>query len=203
MNNRAFAFKLELKKPLGDVSSGHDVLFIWGIGNDMVIEGGKTLEEQTGLKAVALMCNGGGHHLYLKHWYDNFPSMRIWVCPTKVPMTLNGQRLQKEYPSRWELVDNTTVPHHAYQLLDYFGGGDDMQVDCIVFNQFMGYDDKTSGESGACQWIDDHTPKENVTTGEFMKSMGVLQNMSCRTDDIMFFHKPTKLLITGHHFEVS
>lgn len=49
----------------------------------------------------------------------------------KVPMTVNGQRLQKEYPSRWELVDNTTVPHHAYQLLDYFGDGANMQVDCV------------------------------------------------------------------------
>lgn len=204
MNNRAFAFKLKLNKSLEDVSIGQNVLFIWGIGNEMVIKGVKALEEQTGLKAVALMTNGGGHHLFLKHWYDNFPSMRIWVCPTKVPMTVNGQRLQKEYASRWELVDNTTVPHHAYQLLDYFGVGDNMQVDCVVFNQFMSYDDKTSGEAGSCQWIEGHKPKENVTTREFMKSMGTLQaDMSCRTDDIMFFHKPTNLLITGHHYEVS
>jgi hypothetical protein len=32
------------------------------------------------------------------------------VSPTNVLMTVNGQRLQKEYASRWELVDNTTVP---------------------------------------------------------------------------------------------
>jgi hypothetical protein len=204
VNNRAFAFKLKLNKSLEDVSIGQNVLFIWGIGNEMVIKGVKALEEQTGLKAVALMTNGGGHHLFLKHWYDNFPSMRIWVCPTKVPMTVNGQRLQKEYASRWELVDNTTVPHHAYQLLDYFGVGDNMQVDCVVFNQFMSYDDKTSGEAGSCQWIEGHKPKENVTTREFMKSMGTLQaDMSCRTDDIMFFHKPTSLLITGHHYEFA
>lgn len=204
MNNRAFAFKLKLNKPIGGVSIGQDVLFIWGLGNEMVVKGVKALEEQTGLKAVALMTNGGGHHLFLKYWYDNFPNMRIWICPTKVPLTVNGQRLQKEYPSRWELVDNTTVPHHAYQLLDYFGDGDNMQVDCVVFNQFMSYDDKTSGEAGSCQWIEGHKPKENASTGEFMTSMGKLQaDMSCRTDDIMFFHKPTKLLITGHHFEVS
>jgi hypothetical protein len=85
VNNRAFAFKLKLNKPLGDVSAGQDVLFIWGLGNEMVIEGVKTLEKQTGLKAVALMTNGGGHHLFLKLWYDNFPSMRIWVCPTRYP----------------------------------------------------------------------------------------------------------------------
>ena len=203
MNNRAFAFKLKLNKSIGGLSIGENVLFIWGLGNDMVIEGVKILEKETGLKAVALMTNGGGHHLFLKHWYDNFPTMKIWVCPTKIPMTLNGQRLQKEYSDRWELVDNTTVPHHAYQLLDYFGGGDDMQVDCVVFNQFFTYDDKLSIETGACQWIEGHEPKE-MTAREFMKSMGKLQtDLSCRTDDIMFFHKPTKLLITGHHFEVS
>jgi hypothetical protein len=152
----------------------------------MVIEGVKTLEKQTGIKAVALMTDGGGHHLFLKLWYDNFPSMRVWVCPTKAPMTLNGPRLQKEYPSRWELVDNTTVPHHTYQLLDYFGDGANMQVDCVVFNQIMSYDDKNSGEAGSCQWIKGHEPRENVTAREFMKLMGKLGgDLSCRTDDII------------------
>ena len=79
-----------------------------------------------------------------------------------------------------------------------------MQVDCIVFNQFFGYDDKTSGANGSCQWIEGHEVKENTKTSDFMQNMGNMKaDLSCRTDDIMFFHKPTKLLITGHHFEVS
>ena len=40
-----------------------------------------------------------------------------------------------------------------------------MQVDCVLFNQFMGYDYKTSGEAGGCQWIEGHKPKENVNFG--------------------------------------
>ena len=70
LNNRCFVFKLKLHESLGGVAAGDDALFVWGLGNEGAIKGVKDLEEKTGLKAVALMCNGGGHHIYLKLWCE-------------------------------------------------------------------------------------------------------------------------------------
>ena len=68
VNNRAFVFKLTLKESLGGVTAGKECLFVFGLGKEGVIRGVKDLEEKTGLKAVALMCNGSGHHIQLKKW---------------------------------------------------------------------------------------------------------------------------------------
>ena len=201
LNNRCFVFKLKLREALGGVSAGKDALFVFGLGNDGAIEGVKRLENQTGLKAVALLCNGGGHHIYIKNWYDAFPApFQVWVCPTKVPGTSNGQRLQKDYPDRWMLVDNSTTDHHVHQLLKYFGSGDNLQVDCILFNQLYGYSDKTSGESGCHQ-----SPEAKVGDNGFkhvFKALTALGgDVSTPTDDTIFYHMPSGLIITGHHWE--
>lgn len=76
-----------------------------------------------------------------------------------------------------------------------------MQVDCIVFNQFMSYDDKISGESGSCQWIEGHKTKESVTMVAFKKSMRKLKiDLSCHTETSCSSTSPRSI---GHHFEVS
>jgi hypothetical protein len=202
VNNRAFVSKLTLKNSLGGVSEGQECLFVHGLGNARTIEGVKNLEKETGLKVVALLCNGGGHHLFIKLWYDAFPKMTVWVCPTKVPNTMNGKRLMKEFPDRWELVDNTTTPHHVHQLLHYFGSGDDLQVDCVLFNQLFGYTDETSGSCGFWQNPEDKAELK----GEMFpltKMAKAMSEMSQPLDDVVFFHKKSKLLITGHHFEFS
>jgi hypothetical protein len=202
VNNRAFIFKLTLKESLAGVSKGKECLFVHGLGNAKTIEGVKNLEKETGLKVIALLCNGGGHHTFIKLWYDAFPNMKVWVCPTKVPSTENGKKLMKEYPDRWELVDNTTTPHHVHQLLHYFGSGDDMQVDCVLFNQLFGYTDENSGACGMWQ----HPEVEPVLKGEMypLTTLGpLMKDVSQPLDDVMFFHKKSKLLVTGHHFEFA
>lgn len=83
MNNRSFVFKLKLKESLEGVAAGKDVLFVYAPGGQRIIDGVKQLEKDTGLKAVALMNNGGGHHVFLRLWYDQFPEMSIWVTPTR------------------------------------------------------------------------------------------------------------------------
>lgn len=111
--------------------------------------------------------------------------------------------MQEEYPARWELVDNSTVKNHANQLLRYFGSGDDVQVDCIIFNQLYGYTDKTSGNAG-CHTGPEHKMKDKTTTKEFLKTVSALQgDLSQPLDDVVFFHRPSGLIITGHHFEIS
>jgi hypothetical protein len=101
----------------------------------------------------------------------------------------------KQYPERWELVD-------VHQLLHFFGSGDDLQVDCVLFNQLYGNTDEHSGECGFWQGPEDKPELKGemyplTTLAELMK------DMSQPMDDVMFFHKKTKLLISGHHFEFA
>lgn len=202
INNRAFVFKLKLHNPLCGIVAGSEVLLVYGLGKEGAIKGVKDLEKSSGLTAVALLCNGGAHHLQIEKWYKAFPEMKVWVCPTKVPQTDNGIRLRREYPGRWELVDNTSFAHHVNQLLFYFGSGQDMQVDCIIFNQFNLYQDKTSQAVGIAK---DATYKdENTSLGFFSFLNGyasLAADLSCPIDDVVFYHKPTRMIITGHHFE--
>lgn len=201
INNRAFVFQLTLENSLGGVPAGQDVLFVYGLGKDGAIKGVKNLEKSTGLKAVALLCNGGGHHLQIEKWYIAFPEMRVWVCPTKVPQTDNGERLRSVYPERWELVDNTSTRHHVHQLLHYFGSGENLQVDCIVFNQLNLYKDKTSQAAGIASLGTYKDKKTSKSLFAFMKGFAALSaDLSCPIDDVVFYHKATKMAITGHHF---
>ena len=68
VNNRTFIFKLKLQKDCGGAAKGDDVLFLWGLGKQPTIDAVKKLESETGLKAVALGCNGGGHHIQIRYW---------------------------------------------------------------------------------------------------------------------------------------
>lgn len=202
LNNRAFIYKLTLKEDLAGVKAGSKCLFVFGLGKKPILEGIQKLQESTGLKVVALMCNGGSHHINIKFFYDAFPDIAVWVCPTRVPLTSNAKYLIENYPDRWELVDNTTVPHHAYQLLRYFGSGDDMQVDCIIFNQLWHFSDKSSQNCG-CWGAPGDEPKLQSSMWVITEFSKLGQDLSCPEDDIVFFHKASGLIVTGHHWEFA
>lgn len=187
---------MTLKESLGGVAKGKDCLFIFGAhANPQSI---KDLEKETGLKAVALLNNGGGHHIALKPYYEQFPDMSIWITPTRVPTTINGTELRQQFKDRWELADNSTHPHHIYQLEKYFGD----QVDCVLFNQLMAYPDKKSAEVGNYKNSEDKPTKVGVW--EFITKRASLFKMAdTRNDDTVFYHKNSKLIITGHHWEFA
>ena len=202
VNNRAFVMQLTLREDLAGIPKGKDCLFIHGCAGKTTIEAVKKLETTTGLQAVALLNNGGAHHTYIRLWYDAFPNMKIWITPTKIPNTANAKQLIKEYPNRWELADNTTTPNHVHQLFKYFGSGDQMQVDCIVFNQLYIYKDCKSGEAGIWQHPDQE-PKLVGNLYPFTHFAKVIADVSQNTDDTIFFHKKSKMIFTGHLFEFS
>lgn len=109
----------------------------------------------------------------------------------------------EKYPDRWQLYDNSTTPNHCHQLLKYFGSGDDMQVDCVIFNQFFGYSDATAAASGLRSKTDD-SPDKVYTSGDVVKSvMPVMTSKEEPIDDTCFFHKASGMLITGHHYEFA
>ena len=128
--------------------------------------------------------------------------MAIWITPTRVPQTWNGENLRKTFPDRWELVDNTTVPYHANQLFKYFGSGEDMQVDVVILDQFITYADKDSRESGSWGCCEDQP--RTLTTMEFLSSVPkLLASPTVSDDEPCFFHKKSKLILTGHNYEFA
>lgn len=174
-NNRTFVLKLKLREDLGGVSKGKECLFVYGLGSDGAIESVKKLEERTGLKAVALLCNGSGHHIFIRKWYNSFPEpFEVWACPTKTPQTENGIALMKDFPNRWQLADNSTTPHHVNQLYKFFGSGGDLQVDCVLFNQLFTYTDAISKKVGSWTMPDDQpeTKPTKFIFGGMMKQFG-------------------------------
>ena len=215
LNNRMFAFQLTLKKELGSgMEVGKEVLFLYGLGDIRTVHGVKKLEVQTGLKAVALLNNGGIHHIYLKYWYDHFPNLHIWICPTRAHHTMNQQQLRQKYSKRWELADNTTTKHHIHQLLEYF---DDNVIDCVLFNQLFVHGDTKAGWMGCTDGCDDTNDDDDTTTNidkeekltpkmytnsEFVPLLMDMSTQDSATDEPILFYKPLKLIITGHHWEV-
>jgi hypothetical protein len=198
-NNRSFIFRLKLVKDLAGVKAGREVLFINGLGKQATLDKVKGFEKTIGLKVVALLANGGDHHVSIKLWYDAFPDLKVWVCPTRVPITANGQYLMKEYPDRWELADNTTHKHHVYQLEEYFGD----QVDCVLFNQLYVYSDKTSKECGSWCACEEKGKLYSNTEAFSTLILTLFQDYSSRVDEPVFFHKASGLIITGHHWEFT
>ena len=132
-------------------------------------------------------------HIYLKHWYKSFPDLHIWLCPTRAHHTKNQQDIQKEYPDRWELADNTTTPHHVQQLLDYFDG-----VDVVLFNQLFVHADHRGGTWRECG---DETKKfSNLDL--FKSVMPTIGAQDSASDEPAFYYAPLKLIVTGHQWEV-
>ena len=116
----------------------------------------------------------------------------------RVPQTSNGEYLRKTYADRWELVDNTTVPYHANQLLKYFGG----EVDAVIMDQFITYADKDSLKAQCWGSCDDAA--QTKTALDFLQTMPTLMSSpSVSDDEPCFFHKASKLILTGHNYEFA
>jgi len=101
LNNRLFVFTLKLEETLAGVKAGKECLFVYGATNEDGVAAVQKLEKDTGLKAVALLNNGGAHHIKLKKWYEAFPDMRIWITPTRYVSILLGYAALVLHQARW------------------------------------------------------------------------------------------------------
>ena len=106
----------------------------------------------------------------------------------------------EHYPKRWELADNSSIPHHINQLYRYFGSGDDLQVDCVLHNQFFIYKDTSSGSKGFWQ-NPDQKPEVKGNLFPFTNFASVVSDKSQPVDETILFHKQSKLIVTGHQFQ--
>src|SRR5438552_16542200 len=117
INNRILLFRLtENGQPVLVLVNGVDVSAIPEV---------RRIEKETGLALRYIISPGGGHHLQLPAWRDEFTSATVLVCPVRVPHTPSAQKLMSG--PRVKLLD-------AKDPLPQFRG----QLDAVVFDGLYG-----------------------------------------------------------------
>jgi len=92
INNRCFVFRLVDAR----VGAGGPVLVVVNAVDPLVgIPEVRRLEHETGLAVRYIISPGGGHHLLLRPWHDQFTQAQVLVGPVRIPRTANGQTLMK------------------------------------------------------------------------------------------------------------
>lgn len=90
VNNRCFVFRLD------DASRGRPVLAVVNAIDPVVgIPEVRRLEHETGLPVRYIISPGGGHHLQIEPWHEQFTQAEVLVGPVRIPRTAHGQTLMK------------------------------------------------------------------------------------------------------------
>jgi hypothetical protein len=131
INNRCFIFRLE------DRTLGGPVLVVINAVDPAVgIPEVRRIEAETGLQVRYIVSPGGGHHLMMPAWHDQFPRAQVLVGPLRVPSTRNGQKLMKL--PRVRTMD-------LRDPLPQFKG----QLDAVLFHGLNGPSDEPTPPEGA------------------------------------------------------
>jgi hypothetical protein len=169
INNRCLVFRLN------DTSTGKLVLLVVNGVDPKVMPEVRRLERETGLEVRYILSPGGGHHLQLPAWRDEFKSATVLVPPVRIPTT----------PSAKPLMDGPRVrTMSADDPLPQFKG----QLDVVVFDGLLGFPDmKTTFEGG----------KEGFFT--FFKMMKEMMSLHTPVDEVWVRHVATGTVIGGEN----
>ena len=129
VNNRALVFRLR------DAETDRPVLLVANGVDPGVIPEVRRLERETGLEVRYVLSVGGGHHLMLPAWRDEFTKATILVGPERVPRTPSAQKLMAGGRVRAMNPDNP---------LPQFAG----QLDAVLFRGLLGVRDKPTPFEG-------------------------------------------------------
>lgn len=172
INNRCFIFRLQ------DASAGGPVLVVINAVDPAVgVPEVRRLEHETGLQVRYIVSPGGGHHLMLPAWHEQFPRAQVLVGPLRVPRTRNGQKLMKL--PRVRTMD-------LRDPLPQFEG----QLDAVLFH-------------GLCGPADEPTPPEGASDtklamiGRMAKFM--TSKMKDPVDELWLHHPPSGMVIAGEN----
>ena len=169
INNRCLIFRLnDQGKPVLLVANAVDPAQAFGEVH--------RIEKETGLAVRYLLSVGGGHHLHMAPWVEEFQQARVLLPPVRVPRTRNGQKLLKM--SRVEVM-NLEDP------LPQFKG----QLDAVVFHGLLGLRDTlTAGEGGP------------DTGWAMMKVMfEMVKGPSDPVDELWLHHAATGTVVAGEN----
>ena len=85
INNRCLVFRLR--------EADRDVLLVANGVDPKVIPEVRRIEKETGVDVKYILSVGGGHHMMLPAWRDEFTSAEVLVCPARVPRTPSAKKL--------------------------------------------------------------------------------------------------------------
>jgi hypothetical protein len=172
INNRCFIFRLR------DTTVGAPVLVVINAVDPLTaIPEVRRLEHETGLPVRYVISPGGGHHLHLDAWHQQFTTAQILVGPRRIPRTAHGQALMKlarvsamdpadplpQFRGQLEAVLFQGLLGHPEMLTPSEGGGADSKLGMIRrMAKFM-----TTAKTDPVDelWLH-HVPSGTVIAGE-------------------------------------
>jgi hypothetical protein len=172
INNRCFVFRLH------DASAGGPVLVVINAVDPAVgIPEVRRIEHETGLAVRYIVSPGGGHHLMMLPWHEQFPQAQVLLGPVRVPRTRNGQKLLKLPRVRTMDLENP---------LPQFAG----QLDAVLFHGLTGPSDEPTPPEGA-------RDTRLAMIGRMAKFM--TSKMKDPVDELWLHHPPSGLVIGGEN----
>jgi hypothetical protein len=168
INNRCLVFRL--------VENGRPLLLVINGVEPGAIPEVKRVEKETGLAVRYVLSPGGGHHVLLPPWAEEFPQASVLVGPDRIPRTASGKKLMAM--PRVSTFDPSAV-------LPQFKG----QLEFVSFRGLFGAPDHRS-------------PGEGGSDG-FLMMLNLMFAMMFRmkdpVDELWTFHVPTRTLIGGEN----
>jgi hypothetical protein len=172
INNRCFVFRLH------DGTTGGPVLVVINAVDPAVgIPEVRRIEQETGLIVRYIVSPGGGHHLMMAPWHDQFPQAQLLVGPLRIPRTANGKKLM-QLP-RVRAMD-------LQRPLPQFEG----QLDAVLFHGLLG------------PW-DEPTPSEGAPDTKFQVFVRMAKFMVSKVNDpveeLWLSHPASGMVIAGEN----
>jgi hypothetical protein len=167
VNNRCLVFRLR------DDKVGKDVLLVANGVDPHAIPEVRRLERETGLDVRYVLSVGGGHHLMLPAWRDEFTRAEVLVGPARIPRT----------PSARKLMEGGRVSiMNAEDPLPQFKG----QLDAVLFRGLYGVrDHRTAYEGG---------PEATM-----FRMMKLMMSIDDPVDELWLRHPATETVIAGEN----
>ena len=172
INNRCLVFRLH------DAKLGRPVLAVFNAVDPVAaIPEVRRLEHETGLPIRYIVSPGGGHHLQIEPWHEQFTEAQVLLCPVRTPHTAHGKELLKR--PRVALMD-------ASDPLPQFRG----QLEAVLFRGLVGPDDHRAAGEGAPD-----------TRLRFMTRMAKIMTLPKKTpaDELWLHHVPSGTVIAGEN----
>jgi hypothetical protein len=171
INNRCFVFRLD------DAKLGPVLAVINAVDPVVGIPEVRRIEQETGLAVRYVISPGGGHHLMLPAWHEQFTRAQVLVGPVRIPRTAHGQKLMK-LPR--------VVTLDARDPLPQFRG----QLDAVLFTGLTGPADMP-------------TPPEGLpdTKLNLFKKMAKFMTMPKKdpVDELWLHHRASGTVIAGEN----
>jgi hypothetical protein len=167
VNNRSMIFRLR------DGESGRPVLVVANGVDPTVIPEVRRLERETGSEVRYVISVGGGHHLMLPTWRDEFTRATVLVGPERVPRTPSARKLME---------GGRVVVMDPENPLPQFAG----QLDAVLFRGLLG--------------LRDHpTPYEGGPQATFFRMMKMMMSVDDPVDELWLRHTETGTVIGGEN----